>query len=74
MDDFNRADSDTLGGPSQMGPQWTEAVGNLVISNQRVENGLRGDNIGTLSALVGANQSASGDFTTSSPSRFRSPR
>ena len=65
LDDFNRADSDSLGGPSQTGPQWTEAAGNLVIKSQKVTNGLRGDNIGTLSAPVGANQSASGDFISS---------
>jgi len=65
LDDFNRGDSDSLGGPSQTGPQWTEAAGNLVIDGQKLTNGLRGDNIGTLSALVGANQSASGDFIAS---------
>ena len=65
LDDFNRNYSPTLGGPSETGPQWTEAIGNLVINNQRVENALRGDNIGILPALVGANQSASGDFSAS---------
>ena len=65
LDTFDRDDSDSLGGPSQTDPQWTEAAGNLVIKNQRIENGLRGDNIGTLAALTGANQSASGDFISS---------
>lgn len=75
QDDFNRANSDTLGGPSQTGPQWTEAVGSLAINGNQLKNivldasgnptSSRGDNIGTLSALTGANQSASGDFTAS---------
>jgi hypothetical protein len=65
LDNFNRADSDALGGPSQTSPQWTEAAGNLFIAGQQVKNGLRGDNIGTLSDLVGTKQSASGDFSVS---------
>ena len=63
FDNFNRADSDLLN-PSPTGTQWAEVAGNLFINDQKLKNGLRGDNIGTLPALTGANQSASGDFTS----------
>ena len=62
FDDFNRDDSDSLGGPSQTSPHWSEAAGNLVVNGQRIENELRDDNIGILSALTGENQSASANF------------
>jgi len=70
QDTFTRADSDTLGGPSPSGPQWAEPVvttqytGNLAIAGNKLVNTARGDNIGYLPALTGANQSAAGDFTS----------
>ena len=69
-DTFTRSDSDLLG-PGGSGPQWAEPpvsglyTGNLVIGGGRLRNAARGDNIGYLPALTGANQSASGDFISS---------
>ena len=69
-DTFTRADSDLLG-PGGSGPQWAEPpvsglyTGNLVIGGGQLRNAARGDNIGYLPALTGANQSASGDFISS---------
>jgi hypothetical protein len=68
QDSFTRADNDILGGPSPSGPQWAEPVvnsqytGNLRITGNKLVNTARGDNIGYLPTLTGANQSASGDF------------
>ena len=58
-DDFNR--------PS-LGPQWAVTpAGALVINTttHKLNNVLRGDNIGTVVNLSGANQSASADFSSS---------
>jgi hypothetical protein len=64
VDNFNRADSDTTGGPSSTGPLWAEAAGNLVISSNQLKNAVRGDNIAHLPDLTGADQSAAADFTS----------
>jgi hypothetical protein len=49
---------------TELGSQWTETAGDLVISQNRLTNTQRGDNIATVVGLSGANQSASGDFTS----------
>jgi hypothetical protein len=73
FDNFNRADSDTLGSGWAEPPVSSLYAGNLVISgcgsspcsSGKLKNAARGDNIGYLPALTGANQSASGDFIAS---------
>ena len=67
-DNFNRDDSDTLGGPSPSGLQWAEAQGALVISGHQLKNTLRGRNVAILPDLVGIDQSAEADFTSVSNS------
>jgi hypothetical protein len=54
-DNFNR---------TALGSQWTETAGDLVISQNRLINTQRGDNIATVVGLSGADQSVSGDFTS----------
>jgi hypothetical protein len=58
-DDFNRADTTSLV------PQWAETAGDLAIHQNKLVNLLRGDNIATVVNLVGADQSASADFSSS---------
>jgi PKD repeat protein len=64
LDSFTRPDSTILGGPSPTGPQWTEVAGDLVISNNQLNNNVRGDNIAILTALSGTSQSAAGNFAS----------
>ena len=64
LDTFDRDDSDSLGGPSQTDPQWSEAAGNLVIASADQE-WAQGRQYRHAAALTGATQSASGDFISS---------
>lgn len=64
LDSFTRPDSTILGGPTPTGPQWTEMAGDLVISNNQLNNNVRGDNIAILTALSGTAQSAAGNFAS----------
>jgi len=63
-DDFNRADSDTLGAPCPPCPAWAEGQGNLVISAGQLKNTLGGNNIAVLPALSAPTQTAEADFTS----------
>jgi hypothetical protein len=57
-DNFNRPDGTSLG------LKWLERAGDLEIRAGKLNNVLRGDNIATVVNLTGADQSASGDFTS----------
>src|SRR5262249_1360966 len=57
-DDFNRADNTTLGNG------WQEVAGDLKISANRLTNGLAGDNMAVLPALLATQQTAAADFAS----------
>ena len=65
-DNFDRPDSDTLGGPDPGGPQWQEVAGNLRITGNRIANTQQSYNTAVLPDLSGADQSAEADFTSAS--------
>jgi len=56
VDDFNRANSTTIG------TQWVETVGDLKIEGNQLKNVVRGDNIAHVPAQTGAIQSAAANF------------
>ena len=58
-DNFDRADTTSLV------PQWAETAGDLAIRQNKLVNLARGDNTATVVNLVGADQSASADFSSS---------
>jgi uncharacterized membrane protein len=59
-DDFNRADSTSLGG------SWTEATGNLVVAGGMIKNGLgvTGNSLAVQSVLAGPTETVDADFTS----------
>jgi hypothetical protein len=58
-DNFDRADNTSLGS------RWAETAGDLAIRQNKLVNLARGDNTATVLNLVGADQSASADFSSS---------